>query len=166
MPSRAQARGPPSLCSRRRCSREVRPAIGRRRRRCRREVPAGGAGRWARPGPSTLAPPARTSSPCPRSATPPPPSPPPPALPLVRPMDAFLASRAAEIVDTDHDDVHLKALHAVGRRGRQRNPGDRRRHHAKHWQRFCLRTESCRQTKRYVQTSAPTRGQCLSTLTP
>jgi hypothetical protein len=42
-------------------------------------------------------------------------------------MDAFPVSRAAEGVDTDHDDDHLKALHAVARRGRQQNPGDRRR---------------------------------------
>jgi hypothetical protein len=95
-------------------------------------VPAEGAGRWARPGPSPLAPPARTSTPRPCSAAKPPPSPPPPALHIVRLMDAFPVSRAAEVVDTDHDDDHFKALHAVGRGGRQRNPGHRRRRQATH----------------------------------
>jgi hypothetical protein len=50
-----------------------------------------------------------------------------PHCPFVCLMDAFPVSRAAEVVGTDHDDDHVTALYAVGRRGRQRNPGDRRR---------------------------------------
>jgi hypothetical protein len=42
-------------------------------------------------------------------------------------MDAFPVSRAAEVVGTDHGDDYLTAVLAVGDRGRQRNPGDRRR---------------------------------------
>jgi hypothetical protein len=42
-------------------------------------------------------------------------------------MDAFPVSRAAEVVETEDDDENTTALQAIGRRGRQRNPSDRRR---------------------------------------